>query len=326
MKPNFYDDNRNRAFPFVKHTVGVATPASGAVTMRQLPHDFIVDCGFVLGPESKYIDDVHVIYLNRVYRSGSTVHYEFASTCPALTAFPLTFTRTLSDTNFAVEHVDSSGVVTGDDGDSCREPLWSGYMVSGVMSSVSARIVDSGSVTRADGDAIVEPALLQNLNNSLLTSLELANGDRTRITSPEDCPATTWPYQTGVIHIGARCVKGDIKWKPGFNCVITQNSANNTITLSAAQQAGEGQPCAEVPLFVGESPQDGSTNDLLSGGPLCNETLRSINGIGGPLFSLLRGAGVSIIPDPENNKIVVDVNLADLSVCWSDMSIISESI
>lgn len=322
MKPNFYDDNRNRAFPFVKHTVGVATPSSGVVTMRQLPHDFIVDCGFVLGPESKYVDGVYTIYLNRVYRTGSTVNYEFASDCPSLIPFPLTFSRSLSDSNFAVEHVESPGV----DADECREPLWSGYMVSGVMSSVAARLADGDSVTRATGDAVVEPALLQNLNNSLLSSVELANGDRTRITSPEGCSAITWPYQTGGIYLGARCIKGDIKLKPGYNCVITQNSANNTITLSAAQKAGEGQPCAEVPVFTGESPQNGSTNELLSGGPLCNETLRSINGIGGPLFSLLRGAGVSVIPDPENNRIVVDVNLSDLSICWSDMSIISESI
>ena len=54
--PNFFNENINRSFPFQRATVGVDTPTSGTVTMLQLPDNFIADCGFILGPESGFID------------------------------------------------------------------------------------------------------------------------------------------------------------------------------------------------------------------------------------------------------------------------------
>jgi hypothetical protein len=51
-RPNWYNDNANRAFPFQTGSVGVSVPSSGAVTMNQLPDDFIVDCGCTLAPSN----------------------------------------------------------------------------------------------------------------------------------------------------------------------------------------------------------------------------------------------------------------------------------
>lgn len=330
MKPNFYNDNRNRAFPFLKNTVGSRTPTSGAVTMRQLPDDFIVDCGFTIGPESQFEEDEHSIYLYRIRRQGDLIYFEFASDCPSLYEQNLVFIRDIAEETYAAEFVDGPGPIdisiSDSEGDECREPLWSGYLISGNMSSIAARLSSGEQIVRSTGDAIVEPALIQNLAGGLLNSLELANDDRTRVSSPDGCPDITWPHAVGLLFLGARCIQGEIRWKPGYNCLITQNSADNSLTIGAAQAAGEGEPCSEVPLFSSEQPPVGSNNSLLSGGSLCNETLRSINGIGGPIFNVIGGAGVSIVPDPEANRVTVDINMVDLAICWNDVSVVSESL
>jgi hypothetical protein len=331
-RPGWYNDNRNRAFPFILNTVGVKTPDTGLPTMRQLPDDFIVDCGFVMGPDSGFDAGVHSIWLTKVYRQGNDVFFEFASDAPMLFEKNLTFRRLISEEDYAVEHVegepffDESESASVSLPASCSEPLWSGYLISGIMANVAARLADGQEIVRQDGDAIVEPALIQNLNDTIVNSLEIANDDRTRATAPDNCPDLVWPHQTGVVFVNARCVQGDVRLKPGYNVVITQNDLANSITIGASVGAGEGQPCAEVPLFEGESPPLGATNNLLAGGPLCNETLRSFNGIGGANFTFLGGQGVSIVPDPENNCIKIDFNLIDMVLCVSDFSEVSESV
>ena len=56
-------------------------------------------------------------------------------------------------------------------------------------------------------------------------------------------------------------------------------------------------------------------NSLLEGGPVCKEVARSINGVGGPILYFVGGQGVSIIPDPDRNKVTIDVNLTNMDLC-----------
>lgn len=329
-RPGWYNDNRGRAYPFITGTAGVGTPDSGIPTMRQLPDEWIVDCGFIMGPDSDFEVGTHKVWLRRVYRKGDTVSFEFECDAPQLKGIYLVFNRDVDEDDYANEFVD--GEVFFDESeshslpDSCSEPLWSGYMISGVMSSIAARLGDEDSIEAEEDDATVEPALIQNLNNTIVNSVELANNDRTRATAPSGCPDLVWPHETNVIFVHARCIQGDIRWMPGYNATIQQNSQDNSITISARVGAGEGQPCEEAPLFDQEVPPIGSENNLLSGGPLCNEALRSFNGAGGPAFTLLGGQGVSIIPDPENHCVKVDFNLIDMASCISDFSEVSESV
>lgn len=329
-RPGFYNDNRNRSFPFVLKTVGVRTPESGLPTMLQLPDDWVVDCGFVMGPDSGFDSADHSVWLQKVHRVGNMIYFQFASDAPTLYEKYLVFSRSIADIEYSVEYLDSEVYVDESESVSlpeyCTEPLWSGYLISGIMSNVVARLADGESVVRVDGDAVVEPALIQNLNNTIVSSIELANGDRTRAASPDECPDISWPHPVDIVFIRERCIQGDIRWTPGYNAVITQNDTDNSITIGALVGSGAGQPCAEVPLFDGELPPNNASNSLLAGGPLCNETLRSFNGIGGPNFTFLGGQGVSIVPDPENNCILVDFNLVDLVLCVSDFSEISESL
>jgi len=175
-----------------------------------------------------------------------------------------------------------------------------------------------------DGVAIVEPSLVQNLSGTQLSSLSLANDDRTRATSPcipeED--QYEWPFAIlpeGESYEIKRCITGDVRFKPGYNVSISVDQNTNTILFGVGVGTGEGTPCEEVKVFPTEvGPLAASTpfsNSLLEGGPLCNELVRSINGMGGPLVQIQGGQGVIIIPDPGENKIIIDVNLNNMDLC-----------
>lgn len=164
-----------------------------------------------------------------------------------------------------------------------------------------------------EDEAIVEPALVQNLTNALISSLNVANADRLRISTPEDCTEMSWPFETGGIFINARCLEGLVAFRPGYNCEILIDALNKALTFSAIESGGEGQPCDQVQLFPGEAPPEGSI--FMEGGIACNEVLRSINGIGGARFTFFSGIGVSITSSPESNTVIVDADLSGISVC-----------
>jgi len=321
-RPGFYNENRNRAFPFLLGTVN--SQVLGPATLRHLPNSVVVDAGFIVGNNAGFITDVNKIYLARVRRTGSAFRFEFGSDAANLVGTKLVFVRFLGDNGYLAEHVDEWEVhLTSQSAGPCDEPLWSGYMVSGRIDDLVALLPTDGSLERQADDATVEPALIQNLAHTYVRGVSLANGDRTRVVAPEGCPPVTWPFPTGVIYPGARCIQGDILFKPGYNCSIYQDAANNGLVFRAVPGAGDGQPCVETPVFAGEQPPNDSS--LYAGGPTCNETLRSINGQGGPNFTITPGQGVSIQPDPDNNTLVIDVSMVGLQSC-NGVSQVSESI
>lgn len=335
-RPNFFNDNINRTFPFRWKTAGVDTPPSGLPTsMRQLPDNFIADCGFVMGPESDFVEGVDSVYLYKVSRvSEDQFDYEFRTTATKLSGYPIIFHRLRTDPIYKTDFVESDIPNPGPTSQSlslsqsipltvCGEPNWSGYLVTGPMSAIADRLAVGQTITRdADDQAIVEPALIQNLDKNQIVSLNVANADRTRAVRPGDCPANRWPFPTGIIYINQECLQGNIRFRPGYNLSIGQNTQTNTLQLSAIVNAGMGEPCAQVKLFPYETPPSGSTNNLLAGDFYCNEVLRTINGVQGPNLSLFAGTGVSIVANAANNTVTVDVNLSDLAVCtYSTVSI-----
>lgn len=312
--PPFFNENENRAYPF---TVGSSVLVS---------NDVIVDCGFITGPKSRFDASLHSIWLSGVKRQGSAWYFYFVSDAPELYNVTLTFTRHEDDSDYATEFVDS-GIVglsstslsgsTSENLVECEEPLWSGFLVTGKISALNALLTTDGTVAL---NSTVEPALIQNLAAAYVVQFALGNDDRTRTTLPTNCDPA--PISSPVTHVQSMCVIGDIVFKPGFNAEVRQNLSDNSITLSAVVGGGEGEPCAPVPLYSVELPPSGSS--LLEGGPQCNETVRSINGLGGPQLPLLAGTGVSIVSSPDDHKLIVTVDMTGLALCY-DLSIRSES-
>jgi hypothetical protein len=336
-RPNFFNDNINRTFPFRHATAGVGTPASGPVTMLQLPDELIADCGFVMGPESGFVEGIHSVFLFKVSRlNESRVDFEFRCDSPALSDTPLIFSRNLTDPFYVREFVESDipnpfpvsqslSLSESIPFAECGEPFWSGYLVTGRLDQLANRLAIGQAITRTgDNQAVVEPALIQNLDQNQLVSLNIANADRTRADRPDDCPPNVWAFPTGIIYVNQECLQGDIRLRSGYNMALSQDKASNTIQFAAAVNAGAGQPCEQVKLFEEETPPIGAGNNLLAGDYYCNEVLRTINGLAGPNLTLYAGTGVAITPNGEGTGLVIDINLVDLSLCT--YSAVSESI
>lgn len=346
-RPGWYNDNVNRSFPFRQGTVDAPIVGSSPYNTSSLPDYVIADCGFTLGGQSEYVEGNDVVYLTSVVRTGSLFVFTFQSSDDATGPYALTFTRAIDADLYELSYSDSDFPHIADSvSDSvptdCRRPFWSGYLVTGDMEKLATFLADGESFTRQIpiGGARVEPALVQNLSDTIVNSIGLGNSDRTRAKSPTGCPAPEWPFQTycgedPCVYAQTDCITGDIRFEPGYNMAIASNVSTNTITFSVQPGAGKGTPCDTtadggyngVPLFPGESlPEDPATgvptSSVFGGGPLCNEVIRSINGAGGPLFQFKAGQGVVITPKPAENKIEVNVDLNTIDLCaFSEFSI-----
>lgn len=300
---NFYNWAENVAYPFLRYTPFI-------------PDSTIVSCGFILGPGTGFRSGTHTVFLTRVIREGGTLYFDFASNAPGLVGKHLRFSRSISDSRYVNEYADSltyetssiSASIAGVDCDVIDDFL--GFLVTGDLAAIMEILPNDGLIT---GTATVEPALLQVLTDSFARSVNLANGDRTRYATPEDCKPQCWPTDPQPMYIQATCLRGPLKFVGGFNTAIRQNSINNSLTFDAAVGAGAGQVCDQPALFAGETAPDDS--NFLEGGPGCGEVVRSINGVGGRLIDLLGGQGTTITAEPNKSRITVDLNTNDMMVC-----------
>lgn len=309
---SWFNANRHRSYPFLAGSTGRAVV--GPASVAQLPDATIVDAGFLLGAASQFISATDSVYLLRVRRASDVFYFDFAATTAQLFGAVLTFQRAATAARYVTEFVDSQATHgLSESAEVCDAPLWSGFLVTGDLAALAALLPDDGSLERFDdADALVEPALLQNLAGSYVTSVALANNDRVRITAADGCDPVTWPFETGVIFIWTTCLQDDLVFMPGFNMRIEQDDASNQLTFSPVLGAGAGPPCSEVPVFPGEEPVGANT---LSGGPACSGVLRSINGTGGQRFELTGGLGVTVTPLPAAATVVIDINFAGMALC-----------
>ena len=307
-RPGWYNDNAHRSYPFLDADLGMP-----------LPEAAIVDFGCIMGLDANYDDSDDAVYLARVYRGSDHFRFEFRTTAPRLTGKSLTFQvpddspeyATFTATEDVNPGSSGSSIASSECGD---DPAWEGFLVIGDLQSLKDVLAEGESLDDISGATKIEPALIQNLARTFVRSVHLANADRIRSEPPEGCPNPDGVRSnTDRIFVNVRCLTGNLKFKEGYNCTIRQNDAENAIVIGAAVGAGAGQACDEVPIYPNEQPPNGSS--LLSGGPSCNEILKSINGVGGKIIRFNPGTGVRITPGEVEGQIVVAVDLHDLAVC-----------
>lgn len=330
---DWYNDNANRSFPFLAGSVD--QPVESPRTLRSLADNVIVDAGFIMAARAGFDPTQHRVFLSRLERSGSTFRFFFASDAPALYGAELVFTRTPADDDYPLEFVDGPDSAEQGSGSSsgslqpersevqaeCPEPLWRGYLVTGSWDDLDA-FLDTSGVVEHGGGAILEPALIECLSDGYLTSVNLANDDRTRARPQDGCPHPEWGYPEGLTFVRERCLTGLLCLEDGYNLRVTEDVQAGRIRLDPGPGAGAGFPCTEIPVFPGETaPEDFTT---LDGALRCSEVLRSFNGLGGPSIEFAAGAGVRVTPDPANFTVTVAVDLHDLLGCGS--SDVSENV
>jgi len=337
----FYVENEFRSYPLVYQTSGI-----------KLPTEVLVDFGCMMMPDADFEMGVHKIWLYQITYFSNTFRFEFKSDAPGLVGRSLVFDFHEDDSEFTTRFSSDDLAVGSSEYSSesygcSQNTRWEGYLVVGKVKyaavSMSNRytlnqgiilhqqpgdkiewidgaylleqVIEAtdGSFVRDNlGLTVLEPALVQNLKNTYVKKIGLANKARTTTTLPEICSASS-EAQSEEIYVNKDCVVGDVKIKPGYNCNIFVNVNNNSITISGAVGDGEGQPCEEVPLYEGETSPDGGS--LLSGGPQCKDVIKSINGISGRVVKIQGGLGVTVRNDDKPHTITVDPDHSNMALC-----------
>ena len=150
-------------------------------------------------------------------------------------------------------------------------------------------------------------------SSSSSSSEEPAPPESSSSSSSPDCEDPTPPEPaelnapTRMVLPGGRFV-GDVKLKPGYNCRITINEAQNTVNIQSGLERGEGMQCEDL-----------RTDDE---GNLVPETCRDCSGMvysvenhGADVedLQLVGGPGVLVLPDADNHRIVV--RLEEEGIC-----------
>lgn len=307
----FYSDNAHRAYPFTD------VPTAAAI-----PEAAVVDFGVVAGLRALYVDAVSRVWLYRVARAGTTVTFEFRCDAPGCEGRALLFERDLADpeyaTSFAVDDVVPGGVGSSSSSsagaDDCvDDPVLEGFLVTGRMAALADFLADGAEWTDPAAVQTVEPALVQNLARTYVRQVSLANQDRTKVDPPDGCPTSSAAGPEDRLRVNATCLTGELKVKEGYNCSVRVTRQDNSITISGQVGAGEGEACEEVPLYPGEASPDGGL--LLTGGPRCDEILKSVNGVGGRVVRIQAGGGVRVVPGESPHTLIVEADLHGMALC-----------
>jgi len=298
-RAGFLNDNEYRQYPFMPN------PSSS------LRDSVVADCGFIMGIDSEFDPKLHYVYLAKIStaRDGAAVTFEFRTTAPAAANYPLVFTREINADEWTEEYAEADPGPA----ECAIEPMWEGFLVSGVTASAFEQLGGGNEVIFAPDVAVVEPARIQTLAKSFLRSISVGNYARF-VLPPQACSPDTViePIDSNYIIPNGTCLRGDVKFEPGHHCAITQQTFNNTIVIAAAIDGNPNDPLAyelcenggEIKLYPDESKPllvDGKTerSKFFSGGLACDQTITGINGLGGPTVKIVGGPGIKIgVPEP----------------------------
>ncbi len=300
----WYTDNANRRYPFA-----VEPPAAALSTpANTLPNSALVDCGVVCLHGGGFVPGRDRVWVSDVATSPTHVQLTLSSNAPGIAdtienpgGNPLIFDipRTAPENTPVFGSCEIAGP------GSCPEYLlWHGFVVVGRISELAgwAENVRSGPLLASAH--LLEPHCVQSLQGAYVRSLSIANRRRTRTT---DIPGVA----RDIVPI-ATCRQGAQRFVAGYNCVIGYDTAQNGLVFAARRGEGAGEPCGEVPAYDGEEPVPDSA--LLSGGPACRDTIRSINGAPGPALRLRGENGITVRRHPdEPGRIIVRLDPTTLA-------------
>lgn len=299
-RDGFYNDNEYREYPFVFKPTYFAD---------ELPNTAIVDCGFIMGLDSEFVAEIHGVYLKSIERQATGFLFTFATNAPNNLLFPLTFFVDQDTPEWT--QINSISGINATTTFCATEPVWEGFIVIGLLDELKQAMPVDTTIVFGD-QRQVEPARIQSLVKSYLRSVSVGNYARV-VALPVNCaePTTAVTSNTRQIVINAGCLAGDIFFKPGFNCQITQNNTTNTLTISASLGANTtgaeaAEFCAngsEIKLTPTEAAAPGSK--FLSGGPACDEVISSINGLSSANVNIVGGSGIQVFAAAVPNTLAI---------------------
>ena len=278
----FYNANENRAYPFQE-----ASRVAEDGTLKDLSNAVIVDLGIMLFGDFEFDAETETPYLKSVSRSGSVITFVISSANESID--DIEFVRTIGTSpDFAIEYVSVPGVL-------------SAYLVTGSLDSLSSGLLSGESLT---GETLFEQAIVRDHRYSRVSSVNLANEDRTRVVGDSSCPIE-WDFDLEDLYVIAEDLTGYVRFAGGANCEVLQDSGSNSVQFRGEVGVGAGIPCGEVKVFPEETAPQNRT--LLDGSLSCHEVITSINGISLRNIPIVAGPGVSVTTDPEKHTVTVTI-------------------
>lgn len=329
--PGFYNDNQFRDYPFVTRTEplnlsftqsgqypDISGQYPGQVT-EHLDHGFIVDLGIIMDLDAEYSDKSgHEVYLVQIRRDDTELLFTFHTNAPGGGTQELVFRREINATEFSISWEEASSFIAEEE-DALRcdaVSKWRGFLATGDLTPWASRLADGEFVNYTQGLWRLEPARVQNLADSYMRGLNLANFPRVRAGVTDACTESSSAANEDA-RVQATCLSGPLVFKEGFNCGIRQDRRANALIIGAGVGLGAGEPCEEVEAYPGENKP--GTSKFFSGGPACSEIIKSVNGITGRNITIVAGPGFRVYTEVDNpNQLVVDRALDDFALCLED--------
>lgn len=285
-----------------------------------LPRQGLADAGFMFGAGSGFVAAQHNVYLFEVTVTLLDVVFDFRSDAPGLSGFRWLFSFPVTGTLGCSAYVGVTPIVGGLE----DTQLGYGYVNIGELTDLVGLGV--GTYTLVMG-ARVEPALLQSLVDTFVSSITVADDPRT---CPPECCAdsssssssfssSSFSDAGGALEafpVGGPLV-GDVKLIEGYNCQLTTNQVLNAIVINAGVGLGAGQPCHDIVVD--------HTGLRLDDCVTCDSFIKSINGVTSPSGELFLsgGNGFTVVAFPDQHKLVVKVTVT--KDCTSSLSSSSSS-
>jgi len=299
-RPGFYNDNEYRAYPFV------FVPGE-----PPFPESAIVDAGMIMRIDSSFDDATHTVWLSKITRDNDTFYFELRTDA---TPEPLVFSRPANSNEWQIEYAESAPIGP------CAEvpdPAWEGFLVTGPLKDLNAWLPADDTVFFEQNVSQLEPARIQNLNKAYVRTINIGNYERPTVPACNQDSATAAAIPDIVLN--KECMRGDIRFKEGYNCSIKQTDFANEIHIGAA--VGAGAPvyeelCAngsELALFPDEPLF--ANSKFFSGGPACDELIFTLNGVVGPTVTLTSGGGINISTQTDPPRITISRNVSNSTGC-----------
>lgn len=320
----FYNANEEREYPFIYKGYRPDDGDSIDDSVDPLPRRAVVDFNCLFGPDARFFNENnaairHVVYLAEIRREADVYEFEFRTNVSPADQFALVFAVAADAAEWTIVTAEAVRALPPDSSDfyDYEGFIWEGCLVVGVLADLE--MVNGETRTFTPLEWQVEPSLVQT--TSYLQTLNLGNFNRTYAygvcdTADFDPPREILPY--------VQAMRGQLRFREGYNCSIRQDDVTNTITIAAAVGAGTGEACAEVPVSEDEESL-ASLGELLSGGPRCDEIIATINGVGGRSIRLKPGPGVTIERDPDDDHgLIITIDLTAFNACLAETSDNSE--
>ena len=293
------------------------------------------DAGFTLGIASAFEHAQDYVYLERYYMSADIIRFVFrlayapAAPYEAMLCYEWVFEfdtdASLGATVYAVPTRITEFDLIGEE----NPEMGLGFLSVGDLSVALVGAVD-GNVYLTETPQ-VEPALLQSNVNTFVNQVKVANEERpcppacdcessssgSSESSESSSSSSSESSSSGAcedplppepaeltapvrIELPDGTFVGDIKLKPGYNCIIDINELLNSATIRSRIDAGEGMQCEDLRIGPDGVPVHETCRD-------CSGMVYAVSGAGFGVeqLQLIGEQGVLVLPDADNHRIVI---------------------